>query len=86
MATSLVKLMWVLGLGAVVYCQILSSAFVRILYGAQWVDAGADLALRYYSIYIFLMALYGVTDAIGFAQSSREELHRREKVMVGFSL
>ena len=77
--------MWVLGLGAFVYGQLLSEVFIRVAYGQQWVEAGAGAALRAYSGYVLLMALNGVIDAIGHAQSSADQLRTRGFIMIVFS-
>lgn len=77
--------MWVLGLGAFVYGQVLSEVFIRVAYGQLWVEAGAGTALRAYSGYVLLMALNGVIDAIGHAQSTADQLRSRGFVMIVFS-
>lgn len=78
--------MWVLGLGAVVYGQLLADVFIKVAYGGKWVEAGAGAALRVYSGYILLMALNGVIDAIGHAQSTAGQLKFRGVIMVLFSM
>lgn len=47
-----------------------SSVVVRILYGAVWCASGAPIALAFYCVLLFLMALNGVLEAFVYATAS----------------
>lgn len=87
----LMTVMWSIGLLIAFYGQVFSDIAIAWLFGPKWAalvpstqQAGEILA--WYAVYILVMAVNGVSDAVVTAKSTPEDLRRKNYWMLGFSL
>jgi Rft protein len=78
---SIIGIMWVVGLIIAVYGQIYSDMAVLILYGKNWEGTSASRALAVYSLYVLVMGINGVTEAISSGISNLQQLSYRKVSM-----
>lgn len=91
LSTGLVQVMWVLGCSIALYGNLLSDWFVRIIYGSRWFESvsykqGAGEVLALYSVYICLLAVNGVAEAIANSISNKKDLVFRQVWMSALSV
>ncbi|KAI3881946.1 hypothetical protein MKX03_029548 [Papaver bracteatum] len=58
---------------------------IRVLYGSKWSDGEASTVLRYYCIYIIVLAMNGTSEAFLHAVASEDQLKRSNDSLVIFS-
>lgn len=58
--TEALKLVLLIGLVVMAFGPSYSYALIRLLYGRKWSDGEASSALRYYCLYVMLLAMNGL--------------------------
>uniref|UniRef100_A0A8C5QX97 Protein RFT1 homolog n=1 Tax=Leptobrachium leishanense TaxID=445787 RepID=A0A8C5QX97_9ANUR len=82
---SLLKLVTLIGLIIVAFGYAYSQLALDI-YGGSMLSAGSGpVLLRFYCLYVLLLAINGVTECFTFASMSKEEVDRYNYVMLGLS-
>uniref|UniRef100_A0A1D1ZJ87 Protein RFT1 homolog n=1 Tax=Anthurium amnicola TaxID=1678845 RepID=A0A1D1ZJ87_9ARAE len=80
------KLVTLIGLVVIVFGPSYSYSLTRILYERKWSDGDASIALRYYCLYVVLLAMNGTSEAFVHAVADKSQLKRSNNAMVIFSL
>jgi oligosaccharide translocation protein RFT1 len=84
---TLVKLATMGGLVIAAYGQCYSYFLIRFLYGKRWSDeTDAAAVLRIYCVYVFILAVNGITEAYVHSVSSAKELRKANKWLLVFSV
>ncbi|MBA0773205.1 hypothetical protein Gotri_008499 [Gossypium trilobum] len=63
-----------------------SYCLIRLLYGKKWSDGEASTALRYYCLYIIVLAMNGTSEAFLHAVATENQLKRSNNSLLVFSL
>lgn len=63
-----------------------SYALIRLLYGQKWSDGEAPTALRYYCLYIIVLAMNGTSEAFLHAVANESQLKKSNDSLLLFSL
>ncbi|KAF2315824.1 hypothetical protein GH714_040366 [Hevea brasiliensis] len=63
-----------------------SYCLIRLLYGHKWSDGEASTALRYYCLYIIVLAMNGTSEAFLHAVATESQLKRSNDSLLVFSL
>uniref|UniRef100_M1AAY8 Protein RFT1 homolog n=1 Tax=Solanum tuberosum TaxID=4113 RepID=M1AAY8_SOLTU len=63
-----------------------SYSLIRLLYGRKWSDGEASTALRYYCLYVILLAMNGTSEAFLHAVANEIQLKRSNDSLLVFSL
>ncbi|MBA0574993.1 hypothetical protein Golob_027327 [Gossypium lobatum] len=63
-----------------------SYCLIRLLYGQKWSDGEASTALRYYCLYIIVLAMNGTSEAFLHAVATENQLKRSNNSLLVFSL
>ena len=79
-------LMWTVGLLGVCYGIHFSDLCIQLLYGSDWASIGTGSTLAVYSVYICVMAINGISEAIVFAKATQKELYLKQYWMLLLSL
>ncbi|XP_066452379.1 man(5)GlcNAc(2)-PP-dolichol translocation protein RFT1 [Eleutherodactylus coqui] len=83
---SLLKLVTVIGLLIIAFGYAYSQLALDI-YGGSLLSAGSGpVLLRFYCLYVLLLAINGVTECFTFASMSKENVDRFNYIMLGLSL
>ncbi|XP_041004418.1 protein RFT1 homolog isoform X1 [Juglans microcarpa x Juglans regia] len=79
------KLVILIGLVFMAFGPSYSYSLIRLLYGRKWSDGEASTALRYYCIYIIVLAMNGTSEAFLHAVATENELKRSNDSLLVFS-
>lgn len=80
------KLVILIGLFFVTFGPSYSYILIRLLYGKNWSDGEASVALGYYCLYIMLLAINGTTEAFLHAVGNNQQLLWSNASLVVFSV
>ncbi|XVE78720.1 hypothetical protein DITRI_Ditri14bG0001300 [Diplodiscus trichospermus] len=84
--TEALKLVLLIGLIFLAFGPSYSYSLIRLLYGQKWSDGEASTALRYYSLYIIVLAMNGTSEAFLHAVATENQLKRSNDSLLVFSL
>ncbi|KAJ8752992.1 hypothetical protein K2173_008727 [Erythroxylum novogranatense] len=84
--TEALKLVLLIGLVFMAFGPSYSYSLVRILYGQKWSDGEAPIALRYYCLYIIVLAMNGTSEAFLHAVANEHQLKRSNDSLLLFSM
>uniref|UniRef100_A0A2P2LI77 Protein RFT1 homolog n=1 Tax=Rhizophora mucronata TaxID=61149 RepID=A0A2P2LI77_RHIMU len=84
--TEALKLVLLIGLIFMAFGPSYSYSLIRILYGHKWSDGEASMALRYYCLYIIVLAMNGTSEAFLHAVATENQLKRSNDSLLVFSL
>ncbi|KAF3433167.1 hypothetical protein FNV43_RR24269 [Rhamnella rubrinervis] len=79
------KLVLLIGLVFMAFGPSYSYSLIRLLYGQKWSDGEASAALRYYCIYIIVLAMNGTSEAFLHAVATENQLKRSNDSLLIFS-
>ncbi|KAB1210881.1 hypothetical protein CJ030_MR6G019728 [Morella rubra] len=80
------KLVILIGLVFMAFGPSYSYSLIRLLYGRKWSDGEASTALRYYCLYIIVLAMNGTSEAFLHAVATENQLKRSNDSLLVFSL
>ncbi|CAA7410286.1 unnamed protein product [Spirodela intermedia] len=80
------KLIMLIGLVVIAFGPSYSYALIRILYERKWSDGEASTALRYYCLYVILLAMNGTSEAFMHAVADKSQLKKSNNSLVVFSV
>ncbi|XP_077134011.1 man(5)GlcNAc(2)-PP-dolichol translocation protein RFT1 [Ranitomeya variabilis] len=83
---SLLKLVTLIGLVIVAFGYAYSQLALDIYGGSLLSDDSGPVLLRFYCLYVLLLAVNGVSECFTFASMSKEEVDRFNYIMLGLSL
>ncbi|KAK9021738.1 hypothetical protein V6N11_011709 [Hibiscus sabdariffa] len=83
--TEALKLVLLIGLIFLAFGPSYSYCLIRLLYGQKWSDGEASTALRYYCLYIIVLAMNGTSEAFLHAVATENQL-KRSKHLIVFSI
>ncbi|KAJ0098461.1 hypothetical protein Patl1_19833 [Pistacia atlantica] len=63
-----------------------SYSLIRLLYGQNWSDGEASLALKYYCLYIIVLAMNGTSEAFLHAVATEDQIKRSNDSLLVFSV
>ncbi|CAI9092026.1 OLC1v1027162C3 [Oldenlandia corymbosa var. corymbosa] len=84
--TDALKLVLLIGLVVVAFGPSYSYSLIRILYGQKWSDGEASTALKYYALYVVVLAMNGTSEAFLHAVATEKALRRWNDSLLYFSL
>ncbi|XP_022771755.1 protein RFT1 homolog isoform X4 [Durio zibethinus] len=84
--TEALKFVLLIGLIFLAFGPSYSYSLIRLLYGQKWSDGEASTALRYYCLYIIVLALNGTSEAFLHAVATENQLKRSNDSLLVFSL
>ncbi|XVF08476.1 hypothetical protein REPUB_Repub07fG0006600 [Reevesia pubescens] len=84
--TEALKLVLLIGLIFLAFGPSYSYSLIRLLYGQKWSDGEASTALRYYCLYIIVLAMNGTSEAFLHAVANENQLKRSNDSLLVFSL
>ncbi|KAG8377986.1 hypothetical protein BUALT_Bualt08G0090800 [Buddleja alternifolia] len=84
--TDALKLVLLIGLVVIAFGPSYSYSLIRLLYGQKWSDGEASTALRYYCLYVIVLAMNGTSEAFLHAVATENELKRSNNSLLVFSL
>lgn len=84
--TEALKLVLLIGLIFIAFGPSFSYSLIRLLYGQKWSDGEASTALRYYCLYIMVLAMNGTSEAFLHAVADESQLKRSNDSLLVFSL
>ncbi|GMJ00174.1 hypothetical protein like AT5G07630 [Hibiscus trionum] len=84
--TEALKLVLLIGLIFLAFGPSYSYCLIRLLYGQKWSDGEASTALRYYCLYIIVLAMNGTSEAFLHAVATENQLKRSNDYLLVFSL
>lgn len=84
--TEALKLVLLIGLVVLAFGPSYSYALIRLLYGRKWSDGEASSALRYYCLYVMLLAMNGTSEAFLHAVANESQLKRSNDSLFVFSI
>ncbi|XP_021687058.1 uncharacterized protein LOC110669636 isoform X3 [Hevea brasiliensis] len=84
--TEALKLVLLIGLVFMAFGPSYSYCLIRLLYGHKWSDGEASTALRYYCLYIIVLAMNGTSEAFLHAVATESQLKRSNDSLLVFSL
>ncbi|KAK6275733.1 hypothetical protein POUND7_005442 [Theobroma cacao] len=84
--TEALKLVLLIGLIFLAFGPSYSYSLVRLLYGQKWSDGEASAALRYYCLYIIVLAMNGTSEAFLHAVATENQLKRSNDSLLVFSV
>ncbi|XP_073287162.1 uncharacterized protein [Primulina huaijiensis] len=84
--TDALKLVLLIGLVVIAFGPSYSYSLIRLLYGRKWSDGEASTALRYYCMYVIVLAMNGTSEAFLHAVASENQLKRSNDSLLVFSL
>ncbi|KAF3614436.1 putative ribosomal protein L15 [Capsicum annuum] len=84
--TEALKLVLLIGFVVMAFGPSYSYSLIRLLYGRKWSDGEASTALRYYCLYVILLAMNGTTEAFLHAVANETQLKRSNDSLLVFSL
>ncbi|KAH9647791.1 protein RFT1-like [Citrus sinensis] len=80
------KLVLLIGLVFMAFGPSYSYSLVRLLYGKKWSDGEASTALRYYCLYVVVLAMNGTSEAFLHAVATEDQLKRSNDSLLVFSV
>ncbi|KAK9063263.1 hypothetical protein SSX86_017133 [Deinandra increscens subsp. villosa] len=80
------KLVMLVGLVFMAFGPSYSYSLIRLLYGRKWSDGEATAALRYYCLYVVVLAMNGTSEAFLHAVATEDQLKRSNNSLVLFSI
>ncbi|KAK9293226.1 hypothetical protein L1049_021216 [Liquidambar formosana] len=84
--TEALKLVLLIGLVVMAFGPSYSYSLIRLLYGQKWSDGEASTALRYYCLYVVVLAMNGTSEAFLHAVATENQLKRSNDSLLVFSL
>ncbi|KAL7001715.1 hypothetical protein U1Q18_002863, partial [Sarracenia purpurea var. burkii] len=84
--TDALKLVLLIGLVVMAFGPSYSYSLIRLLYGQKWSDGEASTALRYYCLYVIVLAMNGTSEAFLHAVATENQLKRSNDYLLVFSL
>uniref|UniRef100_A0A5B7AEW6 Protein RFT1 homolog n=1 Tax=Davidia involucrata TaxID=16924 RepID=A0A5B7AEW6_DAVIN len=84
--TDALKLVLLIGLVVMAFGPSYSYSLIRLLYGQKWSDGEASTALRYYCLYVIVLAMNGTSEAFLHAVATENQLRRSNDSLLVFSL
>ncbi|GAV92844.1 Rft-1 domain-containing protein, partial [Cephalotus follicularis] len=84
--TEALKLVLLIGLVFMAFGPSYSYSLIRLLYGQKWSDGEASTSLRYYCLYIILLAMNGTSEAFLHAVATENQLKRSNDSLLAFSI
>ncbi|KAG4171239.1 hypothetical protein ERO13_A12G197600v2 [Gossypium hirsutum] len=84
--TEALKLVLLIGLIFLAFGPSYSYCLIRLLYGQKWSDGEASAALRYYCLYIIVLAMNGTSEAFLHAVATENQLKCSNNSLLVFSL
>ncbi|KAD2392894.1 hypothetical protein E3N88_39871 [Mikania micrantha] len=79
------KLVMLVGLVFMAFGPSYSYSLIRLLYGRKWSDGEASAALKYYCLYVVVLAMNGTSEAFLHAVANEDQLKRSNNSLVLFS-
>ncbi|MFS7936863.1 hypothetical protein Hanom_Chr05g00420791 [Helianthus anomalus] len=79
------KLVMLVGLVFMAFGPSYSYTLIRLLYGRKWSDGEASAALKYYCLYVVVLAMNGTSEAFLHAVATEDQLKRSNNFLVLFS-
>ncbi|XP_043697481.1 protein RFT1 homolog isoform X2 [Telopea speciosissima] len=83
--TDALKLVLLIGLVVMAFGPSYSYALIRVLYGRKWSDGEAPTALRYYCLYVIVLAMNGTSEAFLHAVANEKQLKHSNGSLLIFS-
>ncbi|GMY07836.1 protein RFT1 homolog [Fagus crenata] len=80
------KLVLLIGLVFMAFGPSYSYSLIRLLYGQKWSDGEASTALRYFCVYIIVLAMNGTSEAFLHAVANENQLKRSNDSLLVFSV
>ncbi|XP_071721455.1 uncharacterized protein [Rutidosis leptorrhynchoides] len=80
------KLVTLIGLVFMAFGPSYSYSLIRLLYGRKWSDGEASAALRYYCLYVVVLAMNGTSEAFLHAVATENQLKNSNNSLVVFSV
>ncbi|KAH7557395.1 hypothetical protein JRO89_XS11G0142500 [Xanthoceras sorbifolium] len=80
------KLVLLIGLVFMAFGPSYSYSLIRLLYGQKWSDGEASTALRYYCVYVIVLAMNGTSEAFLHAVATEDQIKRSNDSLLIFSL
>ncbi|KAL1324787.1 hypothetical protein HN51_034930 [Arachis hypogaea] len=80
------KLVLLIGLVFMAFGPSYSYSLIRLLYGEKWSDGEASTALRYYCLYVIVLAINGTSEAFLHSVATESQLKRSNHSLVVFSV
>ncbi|KAK2975810.1 hypothetical protein RJ640_022827 [Escallonia rubra] len=84
--TDALKLVLLIGLVVMAFGPSYSYSLIRLLYGQKWSDGEASTALRYYCLYVIVLAMNGTSEAFLHAVATENQLKRSNDSLLIFSI
>ncbi|GAB2222120.1 hypothetical protein Droror1_Dr00013321 [Drosera rotundifolia] len=84
--TEALKIILLLGLIVMAFGPSYSYALIRLLYGHTWSDGEASAALRYYCLFVVLLAMNGTSEAFVHAVANESQIKQSNKWLLVFSI
>ncbi|KAK3221088.1 hypothetical protein Dsin_015058 [Dipteronia sinensis] len=84
--TEALKLVLLIGLVFMAFGPSYSYSLIRLLYGQKWSDGEASTALRYYCVYVIVLAMNGTSEAFLHAVATEDQIKRSNDSLLIFSL
>lgn len=86
MLVLLLKFCSLIGLTFICFGPAYSYSLLRIVYGVRWSETNAPMVLSLYCVYVFFMAINGITEAFVHAASSERQTRSFNYWMMLFSM
>ncbi|XP_044469045.1 protein RFT1 homolog [Mangifera indica] len=84
--TEALKLVLLIGLIFMAFGPSYSYSLIRLLYGQNWSDGEASVALKYYCLYIIILAMNGTSEAFLHAVATEDQIKRSNDSLLVFSV
>ncbi|KAG5538297.1 hypothetical protein RHGRI_019032 [Rhododendron griersonianum] len=84
--TDALKLVLLIGLVVMAFGPCYSYSLIRLLYGQKWSDGEASSVLRYYCLYVIVLAMNGTSEAFLHAVATENQLKRSNDSLLVFSV
>ncbi|KAI8564568.1 hypothetical protein RHMOL_Rhmol03G0190900 [Rhododendron molle] len=84
--TDALKLVLLIGLVVMAFGPSYSYSLIRLLYGQKWSDGEASSVLRYYCLYVIVLAMNGTSEAFLHAVATENQLKRSNDSLLVFSV
>ncbi|KAL5569881.1 hypothetical protein UlMin_026456 [Ulmus minor] len=80
------KLVLLIGILFIAFGPSYSYSLIRLLYGQRWSDGEASTVLKYYCLYIIVLAMNGTSEAFLHAVATENQIKRSNNSLVVFSV
>lgn len=84
--TDALKLVLLIGFVVMAFGPSYSYSLIRLLYGQNWSDGEASTTLRYYCLYIIVLAMNGTSEAFLHAVATENQLKKSNDYLLVFSV